>query len=234
LWHSPAFVAFESPCEVDVLGLTTQQAAFILQGAGWTILLSLLGFIGGCLVGIPLTLGLTAKTAAARSLSSLFINTVQGIPLPILMFAVYFGAGATGYNPPTLIAAGLAMTIYSAVFLAEIWKGCVRAVPKTQWEAAEGLAFSRFDIWWLIILPQAVQIATPPTIGFFVQMVKNTSYAVVLAFAELTYSARAVNNTNNEPFLIFTIAGVIYFLICYPLSNLSKRLERAVAIKGRT
>ncbi len=144
------------------------------------------------------------------------------------MFAVYFGAGITGYDPPTLIAAGMAIAIYSAAFLAEIWKGSIRAVPQAQWEAADCLALTSFDTLRLVIFPQAVQIATPPTLGFFVQVVKNTSYAVVLAFTELTYSARVVNNTSNQPFIIFTIAGVIYFFICFPLSNLSRRLERAV------
>ena len=210
-----------------MLGLTTQQMVFILQGAGWTMVLSLLGFIGGSMLGLPLALSLTGKSTAARVVTGFGINLVQGIPLPILMFAVYFGAGITGYDPPTLIAAGMAIAIYSAAFLAEIWKGSIRAVPRAQWEAADCLALTSFDTLRLVIFPQAVQIATPPTIGFFVQVVKNTSYAVVLAFTELTYSARVVNNASNEPFIIFTIAGAIYFFICFPLSNLSRRLERA-------
>jgi len=211
-----------------MLGLTTQQMVFILQGAGWTMVLSLLGFVGGSMLGLPLALSLTGKSTAARVVTGFGINLVQGIPLPILMFAVYFGASITGYDPPTLIAAGMAIAIYSAAFLAEIWKGSIRAVPQAQWEAADCLALNSFDTLRLVIFPQAVQIATPPTIGFFVQVVKNTSYAVVLAFTELTYSARVVNNTSNQPFIIFTIAGVIYFFICFPLSNLSRRLERAV------
>ncbi|PWC78099.1 amino acid ABC transporter permease [Azospirillum sp. TSH64] len=210
-----------------MLNLTTQQSLFILQGAGWTILLSLIGFVGGSLLGLPLALGLTAKSMATRLATGFGINVVQGIPLPILMFAVYFGAGLAGFDPPTLAAAALAMTAYSAAFLAEIWKGCIRAVPRLQWEAADCLALTSLDTLRLVILPQAVRIATPPTIGFFVQIVKNTSYAVVLAFMELTYSARIVNNNSNEPFVVFTIAGALYFLICFPLSKLSRRLERS-------
>lgn len=163
-----------------------------------------------------------------RIASGTFIHVVQGIPLPILMFAVYFGAGFTGYDPPTLVAAGLSMAVYSAAFLAEIWKGSILSVPRTQREAADCLALTALDALRLVILPQAVRIATPPTIGFLVQVIKNTSYAVVLAFAELTYSARVVNNTSNRPFLIFTIAGIIYFVLCFPLSVFSQRLENAV------
>jgi polar amino acid transport system permease protein len=210
-----------------MLGLTIQQFGFLFTGAWWTIVLSLLGFAGGTILGFPLTLLLISKTALSRWVSSFIVIIVQGIPLPILMFAVYFGAGLTGYDPATLTAAGLSMAVYSAAFLAEIWKGSLRSIPGTQWEAANCLALTKNDVLFLIILPQAVRIATPPTIGFLVQVIKNTSYAIVLAFAELTYSARVVNNTSNEPFVIFTITGAIYFAICFPLSKLGQRLEAA-------
>lgn len=213
--------------------LTTPQILFILQGAGWTLLLSVFGFAGGCILGLPLALASISRWRWLRLVTGLVVGIVQGIPLPILMFAVYFGASLTGYDPPALVAAGSALGVYSAAFLAEIWKGSIRAVPRTQWEAADCLALTAFDTLRLVILPQAVRIATPPSIGFFVQMIKNTSYATVLAFAELTYSSRVVNNSINEPFLIFTLAGAIYFVICFPLSVLSRRLERSVGrLKG--
>jgi len=175
LLASSRFRHLRTPFEAFMLGLTTQQMVFILQGAGWTMVLSLLGFVGGSMLGLPLALSLTGKSTAARVVTGFGINLVQGIPLPILMFAVYFGASITRYDPPTLIAAGMAIAIYSAAFLAEIWKGSIRAVPQAQWEAADCLALTSFDTLRLVIFPQAVQIATPPTIGFFVQVVKNTS-----------------------------------------------------------
>jgi polar amino acid transport system permease protein len=76
-----------------------------------------------------------------------------------------------------------------------------------------------------VILPQAGRIAIPPTVGFLVQIVKNSSYAVVIGFFDLTYSSRVVNNSTFEPFIVFTIAALIYFAMCYPLSRLAARLE---------
>ena len=210
------------------MGITAAQSGFVLQGAGWTIVLSVLGFAGGAVFGLPLALPLARRRSLLRALTALAVNLVQGIPLPILMFAVYFGTSISGFDPPALLAAGFAMAAYSAVFLAEIWKGALQAVPRTQREAADCLALSALDATRLVIIPQAIRIATPPTIGFFVQVVKNTSYAVVLAVTELTYSARIVNNASNQPFLIFTIAGLIYFIICFPLSIFSRRLEAAI------
>ena len=77
-----------------------------------------------------------------------------------------------------------------------------------------------------VILPQAVRIAIPPTVGFLVQIVKNTSYSVVIGFFDLTYSAKVLNNSTFKPFTVFTIAALLYFVICYPLSVLSRRYER--------
>lgn len=207
-------------------GITIDHLFFIFKGAGWTIVLSALGFVGGTLLGLPVALARSSRNKWGRKSSGLLVQLIQGVPLPIIMFMVYFGISVTGYNLPALVAAGIAMTAYSGAYLGEIWKGCIQAVPRTQWEAAECLALSPVKTAMHVILPQAARLAVPPTVGFLVQIVKNSSYAVVIGFFDLTYSARVVNNSTFEPFIIFTIAAIIYFAMCYPLSRLAARLER--------
>ena len=207
-------------------GITVDQLLFILYGAGWTLVLSLLGFVGGAVIGLPAAVARTSKNRMLRLAVAAYINLVQGIPLPIIMFLAYFGISIAGFNLPALVAAAIAMTAYSSAYLAEIWRGSIESVPKAQWEAAECLALTSFQRLAYVILPQAVRISIPPTIGFLVQIVKNTSYAVVIGFADLTYSARLINNTTFKPFTVFTIAAVLYFAICFPLSRFSKTLER--------
>ncbi len=209
-----------------IFGVTWDQWFFVIKGAGWTVLLSLIGFIGGTLVGLPIALLRASTKSALRHLSGVYVNLVQGIPLPVVMFLVYFGISIVGSDLPALVAASLAMTLYSSAFLGEIWKGCIMAIPLAQWEASESLALSKLQILFHVILPQALRIAIAPTVGFLVQIVKNSSYAVVIGFFELTYSARVINNSTFKPFAVFTVAAVIYFLICYPLSSLSYRLEK--------
>ena len=206
--------------------LTLAHYLLILQGAGWTIILSLMGFIGGTVVGLPIAIGRISDSKALRRALSLYIALIQGIPLPILMFLCYFGISVAGFDLPALVAAGLAMTAYSSAYLAEIWRGALQSVPKAQWEAAECLALTRTQRMWHVILPQAVKISIPPTIGFLVQIVKNTSYAVVIGFAELTYTARLINNSTFKPFFVFSVAAALYFALCYPLSHYARRLER--------
>lgn len=188
-----------------MLGLTIQQIAYIFQGAGWTIILSLLGFVGGTVLGLPIALARSSNSKALRVASSLLVQFIQGVPLPVIMFVVYFGISIGGFEVPALVAAGLAMTLYSGAYLGEIWKGCIQAVPKTQWEAAECLALTPAQRFVYVVLPQALRIAIPPTVGFMVQIVKNTSYAVVINFFDLTYSAKVINNSTFMPFTVFTL-----------------------------
>lgn len=164
-----------------------------------------------------------------RGLSGAYIQLIQGIPLPVVMFLCYFGISIAGFDVPALVAAALAMTAYSSAYLGEIWKGCIQAVARTQWEAAECLALRPLQRIAYVILPQATRIAIAPTVGFLVQIVKNSSYAVVIGFFDLTYSSKVVNNSTFKPFLVFSVAAVIYFAICYPLSSLSYRLEKRMA-----
>lgn len=209
-----------------IFGITYNQWLFVLTGAGWTLVLSALGFVGGTVVGLPIAIARSSRKRILRILSGLYVKLIQGIPLPVVMFIVYFGISIAGYDLPSLIAAGIAMTLYSSAFLGEIWRGCIEAIPPTQWEASECLALNRMQTLSNVILPQAFRIAIPPTVGFLVQIVKNSSYAVVIGFFDLTYSARVINNSTFKPFVVFTVAALIYFAMCYPLSLLSYHLER--------
>ncbi|MEJ8825377.1 amino acid ABC transporter permease [Variovorax humicola] len=210
-------------------GISISQLGFIFKGAGWTLVLSAMGFAGGALVGLPLALARTRGGAVLRAATGAYVQLVQGIPLPVIMFLCYFGISIAGFDVPSLVAAGIAMTAYSSAYLGEIWKGCIQAVSRTQWEAAECLALRPVQRLAYVILPQAARVAIAPTVGFLVQIVKNSSYAVVIGFFDLTYSSRVVNNSTFKPFLVFSLAALIYFAICYPLSSLSYRLEKRMA-----
>lgn len=209
-----------------MIQLSANHILYLVEAARWTILLSLIAFVGGALVGLPLALMRVARSRVLRGIASVYIQLIQGTPLLIVLFLSYFGLGIVGFKLDPLVAAGLSLTIYAAAFLAEIWRGCIEAVPKTQWEASDCLGLNVFQQYAYVILPQAVRIATPPSVGFMVQIVKNTSLASVIGFVELARAGQIVNNSTFEPFVIFAIVGAIYFAICYPLSLASRHLER--------
>jgi polar amino acid transport system permease protein len=207
---------------------------FLLIAAGWTLALSAIAFIGGGLLGFVIALMKVSDNKLLRGIASAYVQIVQGTPLLILLFLIYFGVAILGFNNvPALLAAGAGLTIYASGFLGEIWRGCIESVPKTQWEAAECLAMTRWQRMTRVILPQAARIATAPTVGFLVQIVKNTSLASVVGFVELSQAGKLINNSTFQPFIVFITVAVIYFLICYPLSVWSRGLERRLNVGRR-
>jgi len=213
--------------------LNINHLLFLGHGALWTIGLSLIALVGGGFVGFALALARVSPRKSVRLASAAYVQIVQGTPLLVILFLGYFGLAAIGFRVSSLAAAGASLTIYVAAYLAEIWRGSIESVPKPQWEAAEGLALSRAQRMTKVILPQAIRIATPPTVGFMVQIVKNTSLASVVGFVELMRSGQIVNNSLFDPFVIYAIIAVLYFAMCYPLSLFSQKLERRLG-RGRT
>jgi polar amino acid transport system permease protein len=209
-----------------VIQLNANHLLYLLEAARWTVLLSLIAFVGGAIVGLPLALMRLSKIGLLRGLASGYIQLIQGTPLLIVLFLSYFGLGILGYKLIPLVAAGISLTLYAAAFLGEIWRGCIEAVPRTQWEASDCLGLNRFQQYTYVVLPQAVRIAIPPTVGFMVQIVKNTSLASVIGFVELSRAGQIVNNSTFEPFAIFSVVALIYFALCYPLSVAARALER--------
>jgi polar amino acid transport system permease protein len=206
---------------------------YMLQSIWWTLVLSVLALGLGGVAGFALMLARISPRAWLRRPAWVYIELVQGVPLLILLFIVYFGLSVYGFSLPSLVAAGLGMMVYVSAYLGDIWRGCIEAMPKPQWEAAECLSFTRWQTLRLVIIPQAMRLSLPPTVGFFVQIIKMTSVASVIGFIELTRAAQIINNSIFQPFIIFGLVGAMYFAICYPLSRWSESLERRLNVANR-
>jgi polar amino acid transport system permease protein len=199
---------------------------YILEAARWTLALSAIAFIGGSLLGIAIALCRVADGRLPRVASAGFIRIFQGTPLLLQLFLVFFGLPLLGVDVSPLLAAGVALTRYAAAFLAEIWRGCVDAVPRGQWEASSALGLNFLLQMQYVILPQAFKIALAPTVGYFVQVIKGTSLAAIIGFTEVTRAGQIINNATFEPLKVFSTVAAIYFLICWPLSLLAAWMER--------
>ncbi|WCN07562.1 amino acid ABC transporter permease [Marinomonas mediterranea] len=198
----------------------------LIFAAQWTVLLSLVAFIGGTLVALALTALRLTRNSILQKLVAVYIELFQGTPLLMQMFLCFFGVSLLGYEISAWSAAILALTLFTSAFLVEIWRGCIDTLPKGQWEASRCLGMSFLQILRYIILPQALRVAIAPTVGFSVQVVKGTALASVIGFVELTKAGTMLNNATFEPFKVFAMVAVIYFLLCYPLSLSSKILEK--------
>ncbi|MGJ7529972.1 amino acid ABC transporter permease [Variovorax sp. GB1P17] len=212
---------------------TFTHLMYLVQSIGWTLVLSAIAFALGAIGGFGLMLARISPRAWLRWFAVVYIECIQGIPLLILLFIVYFGLSVYGLSLPSLVAAGLAMMIYVSAYLGDIWRGCIEAMPKPQWEASECLALSRWQTLRLVIIPQAVRLSLPPTVGFLVQIIKMTSLASVIGFVELTRAGQIINNTIFQPFLVFFLVGAFYFALCYPLSRWSEAMEKKLNVANR-
>ncbi len=198
----------------------------LLLALRWTVLLSLLAFVGGALVGGGLLLARIARWPGAQPAVALYVQLFQGTPLLMQLFLAYFGLSLLGLNVSAWAAAALALTLYASAFLTEIWRGCVLAIPRGQWEAADSLALSLGEKLRHVIVPQALRIAIAPTVGFAVQVVKGTALASVIGFIEVTKAGTMIANATFRPFTVYACVALLYFALCWPISLASQRLER--------
>jgi len=202
----------------------------LLLAARWTVGLSLIAFAGGGLLGALIMFARVAPNRWLRALSTAYIEVVQGTPLLMQLFLCFFGLALFGIDVSPLIAASIALTIYASGYLGEIWRGCVDAVPRGQWEASTSLGLSFAQQMRFVIVPQALRIAVPPTTGFVVQIIKGTALASIIGFVELTKAGTIINNATFQPFLVYGIVALFYFALCYPISLLSAALERRLDV----
>ncbi|MCV0440954.1 MAG: amino acid ABC transporter permease [Hydrogenophaga sp.] len=198
----------------------------LLLAARWTVALSLIAFVGGGIVGMALLVARTAKWPGAETFVSGYVQLFQGTPLLMQLFLAYFGLALFGFETSAWTAASVALTLYTSAFLVEIWRGCVAAVPRGQWEASQSLALSFVEQLRYVILPQATRIAIAPTVGFLVQVVKGTALASVIGFVELTKAGTMITNATFAPFLVYSCVALMYFALCFPVSLYARTLER--------
>jgi polar amino acid transport system permease protein len=210
--------------------LNSGDFLFLVLAARWTILLSLSAFVGGGLIGIVIALLRTSKSTVARAVAIVYIQVLQGTPLLLQLFLVFFGSDMLGLALGPWVSATLGLSLNAGAFLGEIWRGAIQSVPKAQSEAAMALGLHYLPRMRRVVLPQALRIATAPTVGFLVNLVKSTSLAAVIGFVELTRAAQLLNNATFRPFTVFFSVAVLYFLLCWPLTIASRRLERRLAV----
>lgn len=202
----------------------------LLTGLQWTLVLSLVAFVCGGVVGLLVMLARIAPVRWLRVLAYGYIELFQGTPLLMQLFIVFFGVALLGVEVSAWLAAAVALTLFTSAFLAEIWRGCVESVSRGQWEASECLAMTRLETLRYVVLPQALRIAIAPTVGFSVQVVKGTAVTSIIGFTELTKTGSMLANATFEPFMVYGLVALGYFALCYPLSLAAYRLERRLNV----
>ncbi len=200
----------------------------LLIGMSWTVGLSVGAFILGGSVGLLILFGRISPNPFLQRASKVYIEFFQGTPLLMQLFLLFFGLPLLGVDISPLVAAMAGLTLFTSAYLAEIWRGCIDSLPKGQWEASASLAMSRIQQMRYVILPQAIKISLPPTVGFSVQVVKGTAVTSIIGFLEVTKTGAMIANATFKPLMVYGLVALGYFIICFPLSAYAKHIERGM------
>jgi polar amino acid transport system permease protein len=209
------------------------ELLFLLQGLKWTIILSAVAFAGGTVSGLAVALMRTSEWQWLQRVTAGYIGVFQGTPLLMQLFVAYYALALAGFNLEAWQAVAIGFTLHASAFLGEIWRGSIEAVPRGQVEAAKALSLDYVSRMKDVILPQAIRISLPATIGFLVQLIKGTSLASIVGFTELARAGGIISNQTFKPLLVYAVVGVMYFAICWPLSLCGMQLERRFAVSAR-
>lgn len=195
-----------------------------------SIIMALGGIFGAFWLGLAVGLARLSKRAWLRIPATVYIEVIRGTPLLMVIFWFYFLAPVLmGRSLPDWQSAIIALIVFTSAYIGEIVRAGVLSLPKGQTEAARGTGLSHFQAMVHIILPQALFNMIPSFVNQFVSLTKDTSLAYIIGVTELTKTATQVNSrTMKAPFEIFITVAVLYFVVCFVLTEFSRRLETKI------
>ena len=204
-----------------------------LGGIAATLILSVVSIVLAFPVGILIAL---ARLSTSRLLlwpSTVLVYVARGVPLLMLIFWVYFvGPLVVGTRIPGFLTMLITLVVYEGCFLSEIIRGGIVALGRGQMEAARSLGHSYLAAMAWVILPQALYNMIPSILSQFVSTIKETTLGYVINVPELTFAANQINNQLlTQPFQVFFILAIIYFVICWSLTRAAILLERRISNK---
>ncbi len=208
-------------------GQIWDSRGILVIGLENTVWLSVLAIATATIVGLVVGLLRTARLPVLGPILRVYLEVFRGSPLLIQMLFIYFGSAYLGISGiSAFMAALLALTLYEGALVSEIFRAGIEAVPHGQRDAGRSLGLSRLAIQRDVVLPQTVPIVLPPLVGQYIGLVKDTALATIVGYAELVREGQAIIDRIAMPIQVFLVVAVIYFVICYPMSLVARRLEK--------
>ncbi|QXI48695.1 MULTISPECIES: amino acid ABC transporter permease [Pseudomonas] len=204
----------------------------LLLGARITAELSLIGFALAVVLGALLVWALRSPNRILKRLAALFIQSMRAVPLLALLLALYFALPSLGLTLSGYWAGAIGLGLQGAAYVAEILRGGLDSLHRGQREAAIAIGLTPLKAFTAVILPQVFRVILPPLLNAYVSILKDSSLCALIATDELMLAARAIASETFLPMHVFLLVGLFYFVIAFPLSMLSRVLEKHVS-RGR-
>ena len=204
----------------------SQYYPVLLKGLGITVAVSLIGIVAGGLAGFVLGIGRASSIKSLSFIIGVYTDIFRGTPVLVQLFVVFFILPEAGIELDSFAAGAITLSNIAACFVSEIVASGIRAVPRGQLEAAASSGLTHFQQMRLIVLPQATRMMLPSLVGQFVLLVKDSSVVSAIGLLDLTRSGWVIVQSIPNGLLAFSIIGLGYFVICYPMLYLSRRIEK--------
>jgi polar amino acid transport system permease protein len=197
-----------------------------IQAAMWvTVKLTACAFALAAVVGMLLAVGKLSKTRAIRAFCTGYIEVARGVPALAVLFLLYYGLVPTGLVLDAFVAGFIGLGLSAAGYIAEVFRAGIEAIHKGQREAALSVGMTPMTSFRYIILPQALRIILAPLLNMLIILLKDTSICSLISTPELMLRAKDLAMMSFLPMHLFLLAAVLYFLMSWPLSIMTRRIE---------
>lgn len=214
-------------------GFLDGQWGFVLQGLLGTARLALTSLVAGTLIGLLCAAAQISGSRALRAVGIGFVELFRNIPVLVQIFWFYFTIPIlTGAQPSAFAAAAIGISLYAGAYLAEIFRSGIQAVERTQWDGARAIGFGNAQAMRYVILPQAFRRILPPFTNQVLEIVKTTTVASTIAYADLLYDAKVMSEQEMRPVEAYSAIGGFFIVILLVASAGSSLLERRMARNG--
>lgn len=207
--------------------IVVKNWSFLATGLQATIEIFVVSMVAGTVLGVLMGVLRTSRVFFIQITTRAFVEVFRGLPTLIAMFFVYFAAPILfRIEIPGFLAAVIGLTLWELSEIAEIMRGAIQSIPKGQVEAGKAMALNKAQVLIYILIPQAVRRMLPPLIGVYTRLVKGTALASLVGVNDLVMAGKMVVERTLEPLEVYVFVMAVFFIINYPLSILSRRLEK--------
>ena len=201
--------------------------ALLVQSCGLTIAISAVSIVFGLLIGILVSGAMLSRNALVSWCGRTIVSFFRGSPLLVQLLLIYNLLPVLGLNVPSLVAAIVGLSLCDAAYQAENMRGGLASIPKGLLEAADMLGLSPRQQFWRIKVPIALRLTLPALTSEAIMIVKASSLVSVVGVVELTRMAQDLAASTFKPLELFAVAGLLYFVTNWVLSQLGRRFERS-------
>lgn len=201
---------------------------YIAMGAGWTILMTFGSAAVGIVLGLPLLALAQSHFAAIRWIYHAIVHVVRGVPTIVWLFIAFFGVGQLGFTMSPVSASLLVLSIIATAYMAEIYRGGMKAIPAGQWEAAGALNLDRASILRFIIAPQLFRAVSPSVATQVIGLLKDSALVSTIGVTDLVFRAGIMTQYHAHGLYMFGVAGLFYLALSLPIAAFSRNIHARI------